>query len=318
MESLRYFPNTPITQGFMRFVPWQRPTRPTIRLDYLIIGGGGSGRITPAATQAGGGGGAGGYVTSIPNELCGGGFSALPPLYIYNGLYLAVSVGAGGAAGNATNQSNQGANSQLNQILLGGLVVRGVFGGPGVGAATTNTKNGGGSVNATVAGPGGDASTGINSMSVGGNGFYSATASLRAAGGGAGAGAVGNNGTSGVGGNGGAGRASSITGTSITRAGGGGGSRAANAAGQGTGGSGGGGAASYLVSATAGTVNTGSGGGGASADSALFTSGAGGSGIVILRYSTMYPPATTTGSPTITTVGGYRIYTFTGSGSISF
>jgi hypothetical protein len=28
--------------------------------------------------------------------------------------------------------------------------------------------------------------------------------------------------------------------------------------------------------------------------------------------------ATTTGSPTITVSGGYRIYTFTGSGSITF
>jgi hypothetical protein len=40
---------------------------------------------------------------------------------------------------------------------------------------------------------------------------------------------------------------------------------------------------------------------------------------VILRYPTMYPPAqATTGSPTITTVSGYRIYEFTGSGSITF
>jgi hypothetical protein len=39
---------------------------------------------------------------------------------------------------------------------------------------------------------------------------------------------------------------------------------------------------------------------------------------VILRYPTIYPPAITTGSPTITTSGGFRIYTFTGSGSILF
>jgi hypothetical protein len=47
--------------------------------------------------------------------------------------------------------------------------------------------------------------------------------------------------------------------------------------------------------------------------------GAGGSGIVILRYSDTYALATSTsGSPTITTSGGYHIYKFTGSGSITF
>jgi hypothetical protein len=40
---------------------------------------------------------------------------------------------------------------------------------------------------------------------------------------------------------------------------------------------------------------------------------------VIIRYAEIYPPAaSTTGSPIITTAGGYRIYEFTGSGSITF
>jgi hypothetical protein len=38
---------------------------------------------------------------------------------------------------------------------------------------------------------------------------------------------------------------------------------------------------------------------------------------VIIRYSTEYPPATTTGSPTYTTSGGFRIYQFTATGSIT-
>jgi hypothetical protein len=40
---------------------------------------------------------------------------------------------------------------------------------------------------------------------------------------------------------------------------------------------------------------------------------------VILRYPDTFSLATaTTGSPTVTTTGGYRIYTFTASGSITF
>jgi hypothetical protein len=45
----------------------------------------------------------------------------------------------------------------------------------------------------------------------------------------------------------------------------------------------------------------------------------GGSGIVVVRYADSYPAAiSTTGSPTITVSGGYRIYKWTGSGSITF
>ena len=47
-------------------------------------------------------------------------------------------------------------------------------------------------------------------------------------------------------------------------------------------------------------------------------SGAGGSGVVIIRYADTFAAATTTGSPTVTVTGGYRIYQFTGSGSITF
>jgi hypothetical protein len=40
--------------------------------------------------------------------------------------------------------------------------------------------------------------------------------------------------------------------------------------------------------------------------------------VVIIRYADTYSAATTIGSPTVTVTGGYRIYTFTGSGSITF
>jgi hypothetical protein len=65
----------------------------------------------------------------------------------------------------------------------------------------------------------------------------------------------------------------------------------------------------------AGTANTGGGGGG----SANTYGPAGGSGIVIIRYTDAYSAAaSTTGSPTYTVSGGYNIYKWTGSGSITF
>ena len=70
---------------------------------------------------------------------------------------------------------------------------------------------------------------------------------------------------------------------------------------------------------TAGTVNTGGGGGaGYGHVGEQKQGGAGGSGIVILRYADTYPPLLgTTGSPTITISGGYRIYKWTSSGSVT-
>jgi hypothetical protein len=65
-----------------------------------------------------------------------------------------------------------------------------------------------------------------------------------------------------------------------------------------------------LVSGNA-TGNLGNGGG--------IDGGAGGKGIVVIRYSDSYDAAVaTTGSPTITVAGGYRVYKFTDSGTITF
>jgi hypothetical protein len=80
------------------------------------------------------------------------------------------------------------------------------------------------------------------------------------------------------------------------------------------GGNGGFGSAFFATSAIA---NTGSGGGAASGNAA--PAGNGGSGIVIIRYpATASPPVATTGNPQISYAGGYQIYTWTSSGSVTF
>ena len=75
----------------------------------------------------------------------------------------------------------------------------------------------------------------------------------------------------------------------------------------------------YLIVAGGGGVESGIHQGGGGAGAKISTATSGGSGIVILRYSNSYPAATsTTGSPTVTDSGGYRIYQFTSSGTITF
>jgi hypothetical protein len=68
-------------------------------------------------------------------------------------------------------------------------------------------------------------------------------------------------------------------------------------------------------------ANTGSGGGGTGTNASALqatTGGAGGSGIVVLRYPSYLEPAATTGSPQTYIAGPYRVYVFTSSGSITF
>jgi hypothetical protein len=71
----------------------------------------------------------------------------------------------------------------------------------------------------------------------------------------------------------------------------------------------------------AGTVNTGGGGGGRYQSGASAAGANGGSGVVIIAYSNAFDVAqATTGSPTYSGVSraGFHVYTFTGSGSITF
>jgi hypothetical protein len=261
-----------------------------IPVDYLVVAGGGGG-----ATTAGSGGGAGGMLTgSLPTSVSAG-------------VSYTITVGAGGAGG-----TSDGTNGQQGSNSVFGSFVTSLGGGLGKHAAD-GASGGSGSGGGYATGGQKAAGAGTNGQGNAGGTGGTTTSPDFPCGGGGGAGAVGGNGGSSVGGNGGAGLASSITGSSVTYAGGGGGSGSGGT----TGGTGGGGNGGTISSGRQnGTANTGGGGGGGGA--ANNGQGAGGSGIVILRYPDSYAVATTTGSPTVTVTGGYRIYQFTASGTITF
>ena len=266
---------------------------PPSAVEYMVVAGGGG--------AASGGAGAGGYRTSASFAVTAG-------------VSITVTVGAGGTGGGSNSGGGTaGSTSTFSTINASG-------GGKG-GTDTANNATTGGS------GGGGGASNGATTGASGNSGGYSpvegfaggGNASFQGspypAGGGGGSTAAGSNATgASTAGNGGAGTANSISGTSVTYAGGGGG----GVYGGGTAGTatGGGGAGNGSGNGTAGTANTGGGGGGCSVSA---VGGNGGSGIVIIRYADSAGAATsTTGSPTITVSGGYRIYKWTSSGSITF
>jgi hypothetical protein len=237
------------------------------------------------------GGGGGGALSDQGGGGGGGGLIYLPELTIQKGTTYPIVVGASVA------YRTQGQDSSaFGKTALGG----------GFGAGSNNTQNpssggsgGGGSWATTgtsrvgaAAGQPGTASGGYGNK--GGNGY----AGENGAGGG-GAGGSGGNDSAGSFSNlrqiGGPGLAYSIDGTSRYYSGGGGST-------QSTGGLG------------SGSTNYGGGGNGSSTGSG----GNSGPGIVIIKYPDTYDAATTTGSPTVVVTGGYRIYTFTGSGSVTF
>lgn len=255
----------------------------------LLVGGGAGG-----SSQSGGG--AGGlvyYGTESPKTPNGSAIS------FYAGTYT-VLVGAGGSS----TQPTAGGSSSIYSVpgAINGVLI--AYGG---GGRTSNySADWDGGSGSGEASPG----QGRGTIGQGNNGGTTAT---RGGGGGGGAGAAGTNAAYDVGGNGGAGLQYSISGTATYYSGGGGGAAYTGTAG--TGGTGGGGAGtSGFTYGNNGTANTGGGGG-----SGWSGSGTGGSGIVILKYPDSYPAATaTTGSPTITVSGGYRVYKFTSSGTITF
>ena len=255
----------------------------TLSCDALVVASGGGGSY--GYDNDGGGGGAGGLR----------GFSqSLTASTAY-----AISIGAGGTAGGQGNNSSIAGTGFTTFTSAGGGVGGGNPAGGSLANGGTGGSGGGGwAGNITYAGAAGN--TPSTSPSQGNNGGSSYASGVsnpdKAAGGGGGAGAVGTNGTYRQGGNGGVGSSAysswglatttgqNVAGTVFYAGGGGGGADTSGARSVGgSGGGGGGGGATYPGSGgSAGTVNTGGGGGGGGADQNGF---AGGSGIVIVRYT---------------------------------
>jgi len=255
-----------------------------INVEYMIVGGGGAGG---GATRppVGGGGGAGGITNNLGNP-----WATLAP-----GTYPIV-IGGGGTANAGASGGNGRPSSAFGITANGG-------GGGGCNAVVGNGGcGGGGSASQWTGWAGGTGSQGKN----GGSGTGSDGAES-VAGGGGGYGTVGSNGVArvfpawGRPGDGGAGfDASAYFGVGVGAAGwlagGGGGGlwqQGRTGSNGSLGGKGGGGAGACDLDAVAGAPSTGGGGGGASyyPDNERKNPGAGGSGIVIIRYQ--IPPSGT-------------------------
>ena len=279
------------------------PSTASGTMNYMVLAGGASG------ASNGGGGGAGGLRSSW--YASGGGAAGETPLTLSSGTYT-ITIGAGGAA--VTTYQDPG-NDGTATTISGNATVNTVGGGGG-GSNNFNTGRNGGAGGGAGAHPGAAYNGGSGTAGEGFDGGRAGAVNQPYAGaGGGGTGAVGEPNSASAAGAGGDGVSLSITGT-LANYGGGGGGTGGTATGGLSGGAGGAGGGAdggaYNTDGSSASANTGSGGGG-SGDAKV--SGAGGSGKVILRLITSEYSGTTTGSPTVTTVGTETVLTFTGSGT---
>lgn len=283
-----------------------------INVDFLVVAGGGGG-----GSYYGGGGGAGGYRSSSSNT--GGGGAIESVLSVSTLTDYPVTIGAGGSGGTDTN--NNAANG--SNSIFASITSRG--GGAG-GSGRNNAGREGGS-----GGGRGSGGTGATAPGTPGQGYAGGLGANNPSpswgwggGGGGGAGGVGASDPSSTGtgnGIGGKGLTAPISGTPVVRGGGGGGNTSTAHPGGGGGGAGGS-SPGNPGAATGGTVNTGGGGGGGTdGPTALRAGGAGGSGVVVLRYLNAYTCSNPSGGLTLstTTSGANNITVITaGTGNVRF
>jgi hypothetical protein len=271
---------------------------PPSTVEYLIVAGGGSGGFTYGA-----GGGAGGLLQ---------GFAGIAP-----GTSYFVTIGAGGASNGASTDGNTGSASVFDATGSGastGRIVATGGGGAGGSSGTATAGKSGGSGGGAGGFGGLRGGTGISGQ--GNAGGAAVSTSNYGSGGGGGAGTVGFAGTTTSGGNGGAGIASDITGTRVVYAGGGGGGIYETGS-PGIGGAGGGAScpSTANVNGNPGQPNTGGGGSGNIMNGTVpgLTSGAGGSGIVVIRYPGNVQFFT---GGTLNYSNGFMVHTFYSSGTL--
>ena len=259
-------------------------------LDYLIVAGGGSGGSAASVGGDGsasgtGGGGAGGVVRGSSVAYASGIYS----VRVGGQMTAPDSVSSGSVSGNSGSDSTFG-NLSIGTITAkgggggGSFQVAGKTGGSGGGGGGRGTSDTSSSRTAGGAGTSGQGNDGGSSRNFNSSG-------RSAGGGGGGAGGDGGDGGDAVttAGNGGAGITSTITGSSVTYGGGGGGGAwdtFSTSETAGAGGSGGGGAGSLRANGSPGINGRGGGGGGIGSgkDGSVSVGGAGGSGIVVIRY----------------------------------
>jgi len=299
---------------------WTRPAGVTT-VRYLVVAGGGAGGAA-GGNDGSGGGGAGGVLA--------GTFNSTASSYSF-------SVGAGGASYASNASLHVPANfNGANSVISGtGLTTITAIGG-GSGSSESNgsrTASNGGS------GGGGGGYSGARGTGTAGQGNDGGASTGPGDGGGGGAGAPGGNGNSANGVTaaraGGIGVTNDITGTSTYYGGGGGASGDArnSSTSGGAGGTGGGGrgadATSNSAAAGSGTPNTGGGGGGAAGVNPVGSvkpTGAGGSGVVIIRYlgdvtaPTITGPSSATGATSSQSVqeNSTAVHTFTANESVTW
>ena len=231
-----------------------------LSVDYLIVAGGGGG-----AVNSSGGGGAGGMISG----------STTASVTSYSAV-----IGGGGSGATGASTQGQTASGNTGSNTTFSLVGTTVLGGGGAPAYDVVGRNGG-----SGSGSSGGLTAGSGTSGQGNSGATNGSGSYPPGGGGGGKGSAGSPSTSSAGGAGGAG-AEWPSGSGNYYAGGGGGSGDSRGWVGGAGGIGGGGAGSATsANGGSGTANTGGGGGSAWFGSPQGNGGAGGSGIVIVRYA---------------------------------